>query len=51
MLTGREMRTEEYDKIAWSDFERARHGPKGAGQEPGVISLPRPIDELHKGFV
>ncbi len=30
------MRTEEFDKIARSDFERAKHGPKGVGQEPGV---------------
>ncbi len=30
------MRTEESDKIAWSNFERAKHGPQGEGQEPGV---------------
>ncbi len=22
-----------FDKIAWSNFERAKHGPKGVGQE------------------
>ena len=27
------MRTKEFDKIAGSDFERAKRGPKGAGQD------------------
>jgi hypothetical protein len=30
------MRTKEFDKIVGSDFERAKRGPKGVGQEPGV---------------
>ena len=30
------MRTEEFDKIAGSDFECAKHSLKGGGQEPGV---------------
>jgi len=33
MLAGREMRTEEFDKIAGSDFERTQCGPKGGGQD------------------
>ena len=41
------MRTSEFDKIAGSDFERAKRGPKGEGQEAlSNLSTPTRLQEL-----
>ena len=48
---GREMRTWEFDKIAGSDFERAKRGPKGGGQEArSNLSTPTKKQELDTRF-
>ena len=45
------MRTREFDKIAGSDFERAKRGPKGGGQEArSNLSTPTKKQELDTRF-
>ena len=47
LCTGREMRTWVFDKIAGSDFERTKCGPKGVGQEArSNLSTPTKLQEL-----
>jgi len=47
LCTGREMRTWVFDKIAGSDFERTKCGPKGGGQEArSNLSTPTKQQEL-----
>ena len=35
-----------FGKIAWSNFERAKHGPQGEGQEPAVILPAQPYFQI-----
>ena len=44
VLRRQDLNRKRFGKIAWSNFERAKHDPKGGGQESGVILPAQPCN-------